>query len=52
MLPVTVAEALHSHHSRSVTLHNHSAHRAAVAGIAVVYRYPASNRAAADYDFC
>jgi hypothetical protein len=52
LLPVAVPESLDSHHSWGMALHNHSAHRTAVAGISIVYRYPPGNRAAANHDFC
>jgi len=51
MLPVAVAEPLDSHHPGGMPLHNHSAHRTAVAGISIVYRYAPGNGAAANHDF-
>lgn len=51
-LPVAVAEPLDSHHSGRVTLHHHSAHRAAVAGVSVAYCYAPGNWSAANHDFC
>ncbi len=52
MLPVAVAEPLYSHHPGSMPLYNNPAHRAAVAGITIIYHYPPGNRAAANHDFC
>jgi hypothetical protein len=52
LLPVAVAEPLDPQHSGHVTLHHNPAYRAAVAGVAIVYRYASRHRAAADHDLC
>jgi hypothetical protein len=52
VLPVAVSEAFDSHHSRSVTLDNHSPHRRTVAGVSMVYRYSSGNRTAANRNLC
>ena len=50
VLPVAVTEALDSHHSRDLTLDNHSPHRGTIAGISSVYRYSPGNRTAANHN--
>jgi hypothetical protein len=52
MFPVPVAEPLDPHHSWSMTLHDDSAHWTPVAGISIVYRHAARDRATANHDFC
>jgi hypothetical protein len=51
MPPVTVAKPLDPHDSWGMTLHDHSAHWTAVAGISIAYHYAPGNRPTSNHDF-